>query len=83
MIIHYLTWLKHRIGKDFDEIDIPETVQSISELIDYLCSLSHQHQQTLQHKQNIYAESSGQILDHNEKINNLKELSLFAPIVGG
>jgi len=82
MKVHYVTWLKNRIGVDYDLINVDEK-NTISDILDMLEVRGEKHKNTLQNRNVIYAELNGSVVSHNTVINNQEELYLFGPIVGG
>jgi sulfur-carrier protein len=83
MKINYLTWLRNRIGCAMEEISLPEGVETISDLLDFLEKKGQGYKSAFSERNLVYASKDNALCSHDEKIMDRDEISLFSPIVGG
>lgn len=81
--LNYTTWLKQKVGHATEEVSLPDSVTTINHLFDFLENKSSGHKEALRHREVIYVDINGHIVDHDYIINGAKEVSFFSPIVGG
>lgn len=83
MRIVYFAWVRERIGKDSEEIELPSNVVTIGELIAHLTTLGEEYAEAFQAPQVIRAAIDHEHVDHGEKIGGASEIALFPPMTGG
>ena len=83
MKIKYLTWLYERTGKHEEIIQLPESIQTISDVLDYLESSRPEYNNVFKHRHVIYSAVNDEMRPHDFPISNTDEISLFSAMVGG
>ena len=53
MKLVYFSWVRERIGKEGEEIDLPADVTTVSELLDWLKTRGEEYAAALEHKESI------------------------------
>ncbi|MGG7517077.1 molybdopterin converting factor subunit 1 [Allorhizobium undicola] len=79
----YFAWVRERIGKDEEELDLPDSVKTGSELIAYLSGLGENYAEALQFPKAIRIAINHEHVDHHEAIAGAREIGLFPPMTGG
>lgn len=83
MQIHYLTWLRNRIGLASENIELPAEVATVSHLIAWLESKGRNYEAALKNKSVINVSVNGTLATHDHPVSNADEVSLFSAIAGG
>lgn len=79
----YFAWVRERIGKSQEEIELPENVVTISDLIAYLCTIDEGYAAAFTEPQVIRAALDKTHVLHDEVIGNANEIAFFPPMTGG
>ena len=83
MKIQYLTWLHEKTGKHEDDVDLPDTIQNIEGLIDYLERSKPECETVFKNRQVIYTAVNDEIRQSEFPIKNTDKISFFSAVVGG
>ncbi|WP_417417521.1 molybdopterin converting factor subunit 1 [Hoeflea sp.] len=81
--IVYFAWVRERIGKSSEEIELPADVRTVGELIAHLATLGEEYATAFAVPQVIRAAINEEHAEHGEAIGNAKEIALFPPMTGG
>jgi molybdopterin synthase sulfur carrier subunit len=79
----YFAWVREKIGKSGETIDVPSTVTSVGELLNHLKGLGEEYQEALQHDRVIRVAIDQEHAEHDEKIAGAREIGIFPPMTGG
>ncbi|MCJ8519202.1 molybdopterin synthase sulfur carrier subunit [Pseudorhizobium tarimense] len=79
----YFAWVRERIGKPEEDIDLPADVTTVRELLNHLKSLGEEYEAALQYPEVIRVAIDQEHVDHHEKIGNAREIGIFPPMTGG
>lgn len=79
----YLAWVRERIGKAEEELDLPGSVKTAGELIAYLATLGEEYENALQFPKAIRVAINQEHVEHDEPIAGAREIGLFPPMTGG
>lgn len=79
----YFAWVRERIGKGEEEIQLPKGVQTIAELIAHLRTLGDGYEAAFQAPEVIRAALDKTHRQHDQKIANAREIAFFPPMTGG
>ncbi|HCL66871.1 MAG TPA: molybdopterin converting factor subunit 1 [Rhizobium sp.] len=79
----YFAWVRERIGKAEEEIDLPDSVVSAADLIEHLRGLGEEYENALQFPQAIRVAINQEHVEHDEPIAGAREIGLFPPMTGG
>ncbi|KQO75382.1 molybdopterin converting factor subunit 1 [Rhizobium sp. Leaf262] len=79
----YFAWVRERIGKSEEELDLPPSVTTAGELIQYLATLGEDYEAALQFPDVIRVAVNQEHIDHDESIAGAREIGIFPPMTGG
>lgn len=81
--IVYFAWVRERLGKGSEELDLPENVKTVGDLIAHLATLGEEYEAVFAVPQVIRAAIDEEHADHDEAIGAAREIALFPPMTGG
>ncbi len=79
----YFAWVRERIGKAEEELDLPDSVNTAGDLIAYLATLGEEYENALQFPKAIRVAINQEHVEHDEPISGAREIGLFPPMTGG
>lgn len=79
----YFAWVRERIGKGEEEIELPNGVETIADLIAHLRTLGDGYEAAFQAPEVIRAALDKTHTQHNQKIADAREIAFFPPMTGG
>ncbi|MCY0094517.1 molybdopterin converting factor subunit 1 [Hoeflea ulvae] len=79
----YFAWVRERIGKGSEDLELPADVTTVGELIAHLATLGEEYEGALSVPSVIRAAIDEEHADHDEAIGNAREIALFPPMTGG
>lgn len=79
----YFAWVRERIGRNEEEIDLPETVSTVADLLTFLKSRGEEYEHALQFPEVIRVALDQEHADHDEPIGSAREIGIFPPMTGG
>lgn len=79
----YFAWVRERIDKPEEEIDLPESVVTGADLLSHLRSLGEEYEAALQYPDVIRLAINQEHVEHNEPIAGAREIGIFPPMTGG
>lgn len=79
----YFAWVRERIGKGEEEIDLPASVKTGADLLRHLKSLGDEYAHALEHEKVIRIAINLEHVEHDEPILDAREIALFPPMTGG
>jgi sulfur-carrier protein len=83
MKLVYFAWVRERIGTSEEELDIPASVVTVADLLDWLKGQGEGYEQALQYPKAIRVAINHEHVDHSEPIAGAREIGLFPPMTGG
>lgn len=81
--LRYFAWVRERIGTAEEDLELPDEVGSVSQLLAWLASRGEGYEAALQAPQIIRVAIDQKHVDHDEAIGNAREIALFPPMTGG
>ena len=81
--IVYFAWVREKIGKAEEDIDIPAEVKTARELIQYLKSLGEEYEAAFEYPNVIRVAVNHEHIEHHESIVGAREIGIFPPMTGG
>ena len=79
----YFAWVRERIGKPEEEINLPPEVKTARELLNHLKTLGEEYEAALQYPEVIRVAIDQEHVEHGATIGNAREIGIFPPMTGG
>ena len=83
MIIKYFSWIKEHVGKSEEQIELPDHINNVNELINYLNELDKKYSLILEKKKLIKIAINKKYSSFDTNICNNDEIAFFPPVTGG
>jgi molybdopterin synthase sulfur carrier subunit len=83
MKLIYFAWVRERIGKPQEEVELPAGIETVSDLLGWLRSRGEEYENALRHPDVIRVAIDQDHVDHGEEIAGAREIALFPPMTGG
>lgn len=81
--IVYFAWVRERIGKSEEELELPQTVTTAEELIKHLSTLGEDYETAFAFPNVIRVAVNQEHIEHHESIAGAREIGIFPPMTGG
>ncbi|SIQ52380.1 molybdopterin synthase subunit MoaD [Rhizobium sp. RU33A] len=81
--IVYFAWVRERIGKGEEELEIPAEVKTAGELVSWLATLGEGYEEALRFPKAIRVAVNQEHVEHNDLIAGAREIGIFPPMTGG
>ena len=79
----YFAWVRERIGKREEELDLPAEIDTVSDLLEWLQGRGEGYAYALSRPEVIRVAINEEHVDHREAIAGAREIALFPPMTGG
>lgn len=79
----YFAWVRERIGKGEEDLDLPDDVVTVSDLLQHLRGLGEEYENALQFPDAIRVAINQEHVERDEPIAGAREIGLFPPMTGG
>lgn len=79
----YFSWVRERIGKADETIDLPENVRTAAELLTFLKGRGEGYEAALQAPDVIRVAIDQEHAPHDAVVTGAREVALFPPMTGG
>lgn len=79
----YFAWVRERIGVGEEVVDLPETIKTGADLLDWMKTRGDNYEAALQFDKAIRIAVDQEHIDHKEPIGSPREIALFPPMTGG
>ena len=83
MKLIYFAWVRERIGKPEEDIDLPDSVKTVGDLLQFLKGQGEEYEAALQVPKVIRVAINQEHVEHDELIAGAREIALFPPMTGG
>ena len=83
MKVLYFAWLRDRVGITDEEVDPPEEVTTVGELIDWLVQRSPGHAEAFADPTSVRGALNQEYVKAYEKFSRDDEVAFFPPVTGG
>lgn len=83
MKVLYFAWLRERVGRGEEEIALPESVETVADLMQYLKTRGPEYEHAFSDVAAIRAAIDQTHADHDAPIGEAREIALFPPMTGG
>ena len=79
----YFAWVRERIGRQEEDLDLPAHVVTVRDLLNHLKTLGEEYENALQFPEVIRVAINQEHVEHHEKIACAREIGIFPPMTGG
>lgn len=83
MRVLYFAWLRERLNRDFDDIDPPDEVATVADLIGWLAERDEGFALATENRSLIRAAVDDELVEHSAPIRGVGTVALFPPMTGG
>ena len=83
MKILYFSWIKDKIGKTHEDIQIKDNIKTIDDLIAYLKKSNESYEEIFKDTSSIKVSINMETANFKDQINNNDEVAFFPPMTGG
>ena len=83
MKLRYFAWVRERIGKPEEEIDLPAGVATIAELVTWLSQRGEEYARAFENPRVIRAAIDRAHVRSDAAISGAREIAFFPPMTGG
>jgi molybdopterin synthase sulfur carrier subunit len=83
MKLRYFAWVRERVGRAEEDIELPPEVTSVGELIAWLAGRDEGYEAAFAEPKVIRAAIDQDHVDHSAPIAGAREVALFPPMTGG
>lgn len=83
MKLRYFAWVRERIGKSEEDLDLPADIVSVRDLLDWLKTRDDGYAEALRYPEAIRVAINQEHVNHREPIADAREIALFPPMTGG
>ena len=79
----YIAWVRERIGKPSEDVELPKDVRTVGDLLTWLRARGEEYEAALQRPEVIRVAIDQEHVDHKEPVAGAREIALFPPMTGG
>jgi len=83
MDLLYFAWVRERIGTGQEQVDPPEAVRNVADLIAWLATLSPGHAEAMREPERLRAAIDQKFVPLDAVLGDAREVALFPPVTGG
>ncbi|MEP2103011.1 MAG: molybdopterin converting factor subunit 1 [Parasphingorhabdus sp.] len=81
--IVYFAWVRERLGRDQDNIDCPENVETVGQLLEFIRSEDVAYEDVFADIEKLRFALDQDFVGLDAAIDTAKELAIFPPVTGG
>ena len=79
----YFAWVRERIGLNDEEVELPDSVKTGADLLEWLTTRGENYAHALEQPQAIRIAVNQEHVGHDEAFGRAREIALFPPMTGG
>jgi molybdopterin synthase sulfur carrier subunit len=83
MKLLYFAWLRQKIGKAEEELDVPAAVTQVGQLLDWLETLGPNYATALKERKAVKVAVNQDYVGLSHPVKAGDEIALFPPVTGG
>lgn len=83
MKFKYFAWVRERIGREEEEIDVPPAIETVGDLVEWLKSRGPEYEHALAEPSVIRVALDRVHAERGRPIAGASEVALFPPMTGG
>ncbi len=81
--MRYFAWVREKIGKDIEALELPTSVSTVETLIDWLTSRGEEYAFLTEQKLVVRVAVDQQLVSLSDEIGDASEIAIFPPMTGG
>jgi molybdopterin synthase sulfur carrier subunit len=81
--ILYFAWLRERVGSAQEQLQLPDGIETVTRLVDYLSTLDQAHAAAFQNRGVIRCAVNREFADPAYPVRSGDEVAFFPPLTGG
>lgn len=79
----YFAWVRERIGKPSEEVELPAEVKTVRDLLGWLKGRGEEYEEALRFPEAIRVAINQEHVKHHTALAGAREIGLFPPMTGG
>ena len=79
----YFSWIRERVGMGEEIVDLPETIETVGQMLNWLQGRNDQFAAALEFPDIIRVALDQEHVDHQQVLGTPREIALFPPMTGG
>jgi molybdopterin synthase sulfur carrier subunit len=79
----YFAWVRERIGKLSEEVELPADVKTVRDLLIWLKGRGEEYEEALRFPEAIRVAINQEHVKHGTALDGAREIGLFPPMTGG
>ena len=83
LTILYFAWLRERTGTAREELSLPASVRTVSELVDFLAARGPGYEQAFRNRRTVRCAVNQEFADPTSPVRPGDEIAFFPPVTGG
>jgi molybdopterin synthase sulfur carrier subunit len=83
MKILYFAWIRERVGKAEEELDLPASVQTVADLVQWLKGRGEEYAHAFENQKVVRAALDRIHVRPETRLAGAREIALFPPMTGG
>jgi sulfur-carrier protein len=83
MKILYFAWIRERVGKTEEVVDLPGSVQTVADLVQWLKGRGEEYAYAFENQKVVRAALDRVHVRPDTKLAGAREIALFPPMTGG
>ena len=83
MKVLYFSWIKDKLGKSYEEIQIKDNIKTINDLIELLKNIDETYKKVFEDTSSIMVSINMETASFENSIYNNDEIAFFPPMTGG
>jgi len=83
MRLIYFAWLREKIGKGQEEIDLDHQIETVAQLLDFLSRRGENYAAALSERELVRVALDKIHAEHDAPLQGVREVALFPPMTGG
>ncbi|MEO0542843.1 MAG: molybdopterin converting factor subunit 1 [Pseudomonadota bacterium] len=81
--MRYFAWVREKIGRESETLELPAAVSSVSQLIEWLAAQGEEYGFLSEQKLVVRVALDQQLVGLHDEIGNAAEIAIFPPMTGG
>jgi molybdopterin synthase sulfur carrier subunit len=83
MIIRYFAWIRERLNRDTQELELPGNVKSVQDLLHHMRTIDEDFAATIPPETVFRVALDDELVELDTPLGSAKEMSIFPPMTGG